>query len=49
MNDRPILLIDGLNFFTRHFVVNPSMSETGNHIGGMVGFLKGIRLSGGSR
>ena len=44
MDDRPILLIDGLNFFIRHFVVNPSMSETGNHIGGMAGFLKGVRL-----
>ncbi len=44
MNDRPILLIDALNFFTRHFVVNPSMSETGNHVGGIVGFMKGIRL-----
>ena len=44
MNDQQILLIDGLNFFTRHFVVNPSMSETGNHIGGMTGFLKGVRL-----
>lgn len=39
-----VLIIDALNFFTRHYVVNPSMSEQGHPIGGMVGFLKGIRL-----
>ena len=44
MKSNPVLLIDGLNFFTRHFVVNPTMSGQGNHIGGMVGFLKGLRL-----
>ena len=43
MNDRPVLLVDALNFFTRHYVVNPSMSETGNQVGGLVGFLKGVR------
>jgi len=41
---RPVLLIDGLNVFTRHFVVNPTMSEQGNHVGGFVGFLKSLRL-----
>ncbi len=44
MKIEPILLIDGLNFFTRHFVVNPTMSGQGHHIGGMVGMLKGLRL-----
>lgn len=44
MFNKPILIIDGLNFFTRHFVVNPTMSQNGNHLGGFVGFLKGIRL-----
>jgi protein Xni len=44
MEDRPILVIDGLNFFMRHFVVNPTMSESGDHVGGLVGFLKGLRL-----
>ena len=42
--NRPILVIDGLNLFMRHFVVNPTISESGDHIGGMVGFLKGMRL-----
>ena len=44
MKDRPILLIDGLNCFYRHFVANPSMGENGNPVGGIVGFLKGIQL-----
>ena len=44
MSVRPVLLIDGLNVFTRHFVVNPTMSEQGNHVGGFVGFLKSLRL-----
>ena len=44
MNRHPVLIIDGLNFFTRHFVVNPTMSGQGHHIGGTVGFLKGLRL-----
>ncbi len=44
MASRPVLLIDGLNVFTRHFVVNPTMSDQGNHVGGLVGFLKAIRL-----
>lgn len=39
---RPVLLVDGLNFFMRHFVANPSMSQHGNHVGGFVGFLKGL-------
>ena len=44
MKDRPVLLIDGLNCFYRHFVANPSMGENGNPVGGIVGFLKGIQL-----
>ena len=44
MPDRPVLIIDGLNCFYRHFVANPSLSENGEPIGGIVGFLKGIQL-----
>ena len=44
MPTRPILLVDGLNVFTRHFVANPTMSDHGHHVGGFVGFLKGLRL-----
>lgn len=40
--DRPILLFDGLNSFMRHYVVNPTMSEHGDSMGGFVGFLKSI-------
>tara|TARA_Y100000034_G_scaffold134971_1_gene205068 strand:+ start:2646 stop:3599 length:954 start_codon:yes stop_codon:yes gene_type:complete len=42
--EKPVLLVDALNFFMRHFSVNPSVSENGHHIGGVVGFLKGIQL-----
>ena len=44
MKTGPILLVDGLNVFTRHFVVNPTMSDQGHHVGGFVGFLKAIKL-----
>lgn len=39
-----ILVVDALNFFMRHFSVNPSVSDNGDHIGGVVGFLKGLQL-----
>ena len=42
MTNRPVLIVDGLNLFMRHFVVNPAMSESGQHIGGFLGFLKGL-------
>jgi len=42
--EKPILLVDALNMFMRHFTVNPSVNSNGNHIGGVVGFLKGIQL-----
>lgn len=41
---RPILIIDSLNLFTRHFIANPTISENGDHVGGLVGFLKAIQL-----
>lgn len=43
MTTRPVLLVDGLNIFMRHFVVNPSLSESGLHIGGAVGFMNGLK------
>ncbi len=42
--ERPTLLIDSLNLFTRHFIANPTISRNGEHIGGIVGFLKAIQL-----
>jgi len=41
---RPVLIIDALNLFMRHFIANPTMSSLGHHAGGIVGFLKAIRL-----
>ena len=38
----PVLIIDGLNFFIRHFCANPTLSENGEHVGGFFGFMKGI-------
>ena len=37
-----IILVDGLNFFMRHYAANPSMTQNGDLAGGVVGFLKGI-------
>ena len=42
MSSRPILLVDGLNLFMQHFVANPTMSSHGNHVGGVVGFMKAL-------
>ena len=42
MYERPILVIDALNVFIRHYAANPSMNESGEHIGGFIGFLKNI-------
>lgn len=42
MSDRPILLVDGLNLFMQHFVANPTIGMHGNHVGGVVGFMKAL-------
>ena len=41
---RPVLIIDALNVFIRHYAANPSMNESGEHIGGFLGFLKNLEL-----
>lgn len=33
-----VLIFDGLNVFMRHYIANPSMSDNGEQIGGIVGF-----------
>jgi len=43
-SEKPLLIIDSLNLFTRHFIANPTISQNGDHIGGVVGFLKAIQL-----
>jgi DNA polymerase-1 len=42
MSERPILIIDGFNFFVRHFMVNDAVTNTGEPCGGVVGFLKAL-------
>jgi 5'-3' exonuclease len=37
-----VLILDSLNTFLRSYCVVPSMDDNGNHIGGMVGFLKSL-------
>lgn len=41
-DQRPILIIDSMNFFIRHFAVNESVTATGEPCGGVVGFIKGL-------
>ena len=41
-NERPIVFVDALNFFMRHFTVNPAVGENGQHVGGTLGFLRGL-------
>ena len=41
-DNRPVLLVDAYNVFIRHFCANPSLNKNGQHVGGAVGFLKGI-------
>jgi DNA polymerase-1 len=36
------LIIDAMNIFVRSYVVVPSMSEHGHHVGGTLGFLKSL-------
>ncbi len=43
--DDHVLLVDGFNTFIRSFSVNPSLNEDGEHVGGLVGFLKSIRYT----
>ena len=42
MIQKPVLVIDGLNFFLRHFMANETVSATGELVGGIVGFIKGV-------
>jgi DNA polymerase I len=42
MKDR-ILLVDGTNNFVRCWAVNPTMTDNGDHVGGVVGFIKSLK------
>ena len=39
---KPVILVDALNLFTRHFVAHPATGSNGQHVGGIVGFLYAI-------
>lgn len=41
---RPIMLVDALNVFTRHFTANPTFSAHGQPMGGVVGFMYALRI-----
>jgi 5'-3' exonuclease len=38
--ERPIVVVDGMNLFIRLFVVNESVTTSGDPVGGVVGFIK---------
>ena len=46
MEERPIMIIDGLNLFMRHYIAHPAMSNNGDQVGGIVGFLNAIARVG---
>jgi len=37
------LIVDGLNVFMRHFAANPTISGNGESVGGVIGFLRGLK------
>jgi DNA polymerase I len=37
-----VLIVDGLNSYLRCFAATPTMNDNGDHVGGIVGFLKSI-------
>tara|TARA_R110002020_G_scaffold37124_19_gene112071 strand:+ start:4402 stop:5364 length:963 start_codon:yes stop_codon:yes gene_type:complete len=41
-DDGLVLIIDGLNLFTRHYVAHPALSASGESVGGVIGFLYAI-------
>jgi 5'-3' exonuclease len=43
LEDRPVLIFDAMNLFLRVYSANPSISQHGHHVGGVVGFLKSMR------
>lgn len=42
VEQRPIVIIDGMNIFIRSFVVNEATTASGDPCGGVVGFLKSL-------
>lgn len=44
MTRERILIVDGLNQFIRNWVIVPTMNNNGDHVGGIVGFIRSIKL-----
>lgn len=40
--ERPVIVVDGMNVFIRHFCVNETTTTSGDPVGGVVGFVKYI-------
>lgn len=40
--DSKVLIVDGMNLFIRTFSAIPTLNEDGQHVGGLVGFLKSL-------
>ena len=40
---KDVLIVDGLNVFMRHFAANPATSGNGENVGGVIGFLRGLK------
>lgn len=43
MKRERLLVLDATNNFIRNYVINPTLSPNGEHIGGIVGFLKSLQ------
>ena len=43
MENKKLLIIDGLNMFLRNYVVNPTLAPNGHPLGGCIGFLKSLQ------
>ena len=43
MENKKLLIIDGLNMFLRNYIVNPALAPDGHPIGGCIGFLKSLQ------
>lgn len=39
-----VLIIDGMNLFIRNYTVNPTMNSNGDHVGGVAGTLRSIKM-----
>lgn len=40
----PVLIVDAMNLFARHYIRNPSMTSNGNPAGGIVGFMGALKF-----